>query len=245
MLKKDYSLNTELKMCIDKITESVPAKPYDPEGYKKVMSQLGFVKKMKSYDECVKTATERNIDLRIAVYEWYKHITKKRVAELFQEVAPDLAQAMPYDENKSFINDIRINGMPFHLRFVDFRTVFKDSWCATYFRSPDILVDSAYYLFKYDNKYLRNVLAKHNLTEAQFENMPENLNVIYIICDEPKWKDNLELRSDFDLIKQHIAERMQEYRDYYSGDVSAYKFGNQIVYTDVIFIKKEKGEKYE
>lgn len=250
MSKFNNTKNAQLRMCANKILNLGPGRFYDREGYKRVMNSLDFTEETDSYKECCKMISERNADQKLALLKWYNRMTKKRIAELFQEIDPVLAQAVPYDENKSFIKDIVINGVPVCLKIADFNSLFGKEDFKSIYRDPDNKLGALCYLLRSHIPYIYEEFYRQGVRDPRllydYENLPKNLNVFYIVFNDYSWEDNLIMRSDISLIKKCIAERLRVYRECNNGDMDCYMYDNKEYYTDLIFINRNlRSELYE
>lgn len=97
--RENLPMEVQLKKRCDTILSMPPSRNRKPCSYK----ETNFIYNMKSFSECLDTALVKGVDEKLALLRWYRYMTKRRIVELFRELAPEFVEVVSYEKGKGEI----------------------------------------------------------------------------------------------------------------------------------------------
>jgi len=144
-----------------------------------------FIYKMKTLDDCLIEIEKHKVDKNYALHRWYNYMTSIQCEYIFCEFGA-VHEKDPYNHDV----DIYIDSIPFDVKL----TLY-----------PAKLSHRPYDLSSRDGK--DSMIRWYYANQSQ-QNRKQLLNRLYVVCDASDPKDNMAMKSDFELMRKRIGEYM-------------------------------------
>ena len=173
-----------------------------------------FVFKMKSLDECLNEIEHTGVNRDYALHRWYNFMTSIRCEYIFCEYGA-VHETNIYNHDI----DIYIDKVPFDVKL----TVY-----------PAKLSDRPYDLSTREGK--DDMIRWYYSNQSQ-EDRKQLLNRIYVVCDAPTSKENMVMKSNFDLMRERISAYMDELKKVGFNEITITDEGkNYLLKSDIVLL---------
>ena len=172
-----------------------------------------FIYKMRSLDECLVEIERRGADKDYALHRWYNFMTSCRCEYIFCDFGA-VHEKNVYNHNI----DIYIDNVPFDVKL----TVYPGK----------LLDDRPYDLSTRSGK---DDMIRWYYANQSPEDRKQMLNRIYVVCDTPSSQANMEMKCNFDLMRERISAYMDEYRKTGFNEITITDDGkNYLLKSDIV-----------
>lgn len=206
-------MNQQLELDLKRTMEMISA-DWEMQN-NKTDKRTNFIYKTTSLDECLHHIQIQKVDRDYTLHRWYNYMTSVYCEEIFCDYGA------VHERNKyNHDVDIYIDSISFDVKL----TVY-----------PAKLSNRPFDLTTRDGK---NSMIKWYYENQSQENRKQLLNRLYVVCDADTSQDRMNLKSDFNLMRQKIQSFMQWIKIQGINEVAIKD--NGIIYnlkSDIIYLK--------
>lgn len=150
-----------------------------------------FIYEMRSLAECIREIGRKHVDRDYALHRWYNYMTSIYCEYIFCDFG-----AVHEKNERNHDVDIYIDGIPYDVKL----TVYPSK--LSVLRPYDLCTREG-----------KNEMIRWYYANQSQQSRKQILNRLYVVCDGSSPRENLIMKSNFDLMRQRISAYMRDVKE--------------------------------